>query len=876
MLGKYIGGLFRSVENFSEKLQPATRPLIRFPPWLRFSNFHGINFILLHYIYLLVMTLLGSGIMAGGRNIPYVDSLFFSAGAATQSGLNTVDVNKLFTYQQTLLMLMACLCNPIVINTFVVFVRLYWFEKRFQHVVAQANDFRRQRTRSRSKSEDRKDHEWIGAREERPVGSRPIQVLHNQTGTHFAGTEKDAIEVSQDKKTSQRSTDNDTNTGDETREEPSALDMSNFHRDITFADQLPNKHSDRPNEERRMVERPAEQHIKFIENQRHPKDSGALRIPGPRDWDRGDVPHLVQDGQTDTERGRRRQSFGNNNDAQSHPAEMNADDHPLKRDFEADHSKKHRLIEFAKAHSLTRRSHEGDDDAKPTMLRDRATSRTRTFTSFLSRDKEDFGPNPYLSYEPTVGRNSTFVNLTEEQREELGGIEYRSLKTLAYILIGYFFAFSILGIIIYIPWIHLTPKYKSIVQQNGQGAPWWGFYTAMSSFTDLGFTLTPDSMSSFNQAAMPMLMGSFLIIVGNTGFPCMLRFVIWLMTLVVPHGSGVWEELRFLLDHPRRCFTLLFPRKATWWLFFVLILLNGIDLVFFIILDIHDETVTSLPGSAQFLDGLFQAASTRTAGFSCVNLATLHPAIQVSYLVMMYISVFPIAISVRQTNVYEEKSLGIYSDDSASPGDPDSDSDSDGPPSYLGSHLRRQLSFDLWYVFLGLFLICIIEGDRLANSKQTAFTIFAVLFEIVSAYGTVGLSLGYPGINASLSAEFRPLSKLIVVAMMLRGRHRGLPYALDRAILLPSDSGERKAAEEVARRVSAASHTHTGVDGAAPTSGGGTFPISVSGRAATVPVGGDSDGHSLGKKRSRMPKGGLVAALNGVLGAGPVHKGKTL
>lgn len=30
---------------------------------------------------------------------------------------------------------------------------------------------------------------------------------------------------------------------------------------------------------------------------------------------------------------------------------------------------------------------------------------------------------------------------------------------------------------------------------------------------------------------------------------------------------------------------------------------------------------------------------------------------------MMYISVYPIAISIRRTNVYEEKSLGIYADE---------------------------------------------------------------------------------------------------------------------------------------------------------------------------------------------------------------------
>lgn len=33
-------------------------------------------------------------------------------------------------------------------------------------------------------------------------------------------------------------------------------------------------------------------------------------------------------------------------------------------------------------------------------------------------------------------------------------------------------------------------------------------------------------------------------------------------------------------------------------------------------------------------------------------------------------------------------------------------------------------------------------------------------------------------------------SKLVVCAMMIRGRHRGLPYALDRAITLPNDRDE--------------------------------------------------------------------------------------
>lgn len=122
-----------------------------------------------------------------------------------------------------------------------------------------------------------------------------------------------------------------------------------------------------------------------------------------------------------------------------------------------------------------------------------------------------------------------------------------------------------------------------------------GVFTPASMFNDLGFTLTPDSMISFQTASLPLLIGTFLIIAGNTGFPCFLRFVIWVASKCVPRGSGVWEELHFLLDHPRRCFTLLFPSKATWWLFAVLVLLNGIDIILFIVLDVSSTIRCSLP-----------------------------------------------------------------------------------------------------------------------------------------------------------------------------------------------------------------------------------------------------------------------------------------
>lgn len=47
---------------------------------------------------------------------------------------------------------------------------------------------------------------------------------------------------------------------------------------------------------------------------------------------------------------------------------------------------------------------------------------------------------------------------------------------------------------------------------------------------------------------------------------------------------------------------------------------------------------------------------------------------------------------------------------------------------------------DAVWVALAWLMLCIVERDRLIDDPD--FTPFALLFETVSAYGTVGLSLG--------------------------------------------------------------------------------------------------------------------------------------
>ncbi|KAM0527558.1 hypothetical protein ACHAPS_002567 [Verticillium nonalfalfae] len=242
---------------------------------------------------------------------------------------------------------------------------------------------------------------------------------------------------------------------------------------------------------------------------------------------------------------------------------------------------------------------------------------------------------------------------------------------------------------------------------------------------NLGFALTPDSMASFKDATWPLLVMTFLAFAGNTCYPVFLRCIIWLTSLMVPKNSQTRETIQFILDHPRRCYTLLFPSRPTWILFGIVVVLNFVDVVLIIVLDLDNPAVNDLPMGPRILSSLFQAASARHTGTATLSLVDVNPAVQFSLLTMMYIAVFPIAISVRASNTYEERTIGIWAREE--------NLNEDNGVSYVMVHVRNQLTFDLWYIFLGTFLICIAESTLIMDVAEPTFSIFAVLFEVTSA-----------------------------------------------------------------------------------------------------------------------------------------------
>ncbi|CAG8909512.1 unnamed protein product [Penicillium egyptiacum] len=682
-----------------------------------------INFLALHYAWIITLSILSLVIIYPYGNLKAIDAFFFGASASTESGLNTVDVKSLKTYQQLYIYFIPILGNLGFINIIVIIFRLRWFEKRFKAI---APHLLRREVPAEQDAEAQLKHK-------RSLNGTDDEVPNDALNSHeIDDSNKERARV-------------------ENRDKSSRLVSMQFVLNTmgtnSYSVSLEPKEA-KADEPAVPNINPTKQTITFAEDERPASDKDkALYIPPPWSRERGASFSEIDERLHDEDDGRPEKGLSRRQTTRS-------------------------IQSRSRTQTLER-------VVSSVFVLGGSTSFDRGMPATKPREMKQLDL-PNMSSQATIGRNSQFHNLSAEDRETLGGIEYRSLKLLLKIVVGYFFGLHLFGAICLVGWImHADPKYRDYLAECGQGKVWWGFYSAQTMVDNLGFTLTPDSMVSFQDATFPMILMSFLAFAGNTCYPCLLRLVIWIFYKVCPEKSSLKDPLRFLLDHPRRCYTLLFPSGPTWILFGILFVMNSVDVILIIVLDLNNSAVNNLAPGPRVLAAIFQAASARHTGTASFNLADVSPAVQFSLVVMMYIAIFPIAISIRASNVYEERTLGVY-------GTEGSINEHDGR-SYIMNHIQNQLTFDLWYIFLGCFCICTAEAGKIADTSIPAFSVFSVLFEVVSAYGNVGLSLGYPTVSTSLSGEFTVFSKLVVCAVMIRGRHRGLPYKLDRAIVLPSD-----------------------------------------------------------------------------------------
>jgi Trk-type K+ transport system membrane component len=414
--------------------------------------------------------------------------------------------------------------------------------------------------------------------------------------------------------------------------------------------------------------------------------------------------------------------------------------------------------------------------------------------------------------------------LTRQQRYRLGGAEYRSLDFLTR-LVPIYYLFFILGFGLFIRlYIECSPYAQQVLKSsnsNGAVNQWsFSFFCSLSSFNNLGLVQLDASMVPFQEEPVLLIMTIILILVGNTAYALMLRLIIWILFKMTPSSYAMRKEtLSYLLDHPRRCYTTLFPATQTRWLLIVLIGITLIEFVTFISLNYWLPILEGISWDSRILDGLFQSVATRSgkfffffffffaiscfvyllwknetychykAGYSVVDLMMVNPGTHIVFVVAMYISVYPVAISMRNSNVYQERALGIYGGEGNETDEayhklkryPTISSVMTAskkalmkPDFFVMTQIQRQLTSDVGWVICCIFAICVIETESIMSSKP--ITVHTIMYECVSAFANVGASTGFPYSSSSQATQYHSLSKLILILLMYRGRHRGNLY----------------------------------------------------------------------------------------------------
>ncbi len=312
-------------------------------------------------------------------------------------------------------------------------------------------------------------------------------------------------------------------------------------------------------------------------------------------------------------------------------------------------------------------------------------------------------------------------------------------RAVRYILLFTILAESAGFLVLFFRWLGVFPS-------TGQ-AFYYALFHSVSAFCNAGFSLFSDSFIRYQSDIVVNLVIMALIVTGGLGFAVVQEFINRNTFRI-----GLRRPVRHLTTHSR----------------IVLVttgILLGTGAVIFFFLE-YDRTLASLSLGTKLLVSLFQSVTARTAGFNTVPLNNLHPATIFTLIVLMFIGASPggtgggiktttfaillLAVRARLTN-QEELVVG-----------------------------RRTVGKDIVYravsiavvalgvVGAGFFLLLLFEP---ASFPQ-------LLFETVSAFGTVGLSTG-------ITSTLKTISRLVIILVMFIGRIGPLTLVLAMATPRP-------------------------------------------------------------------------------------------
>ncbi len=334
-----------------------------------------------------------------------------------------------------------------------------------------------------------------------------------------------------------------------------------------------------------------------------------------------------------------------------------------------------------------------------------------------------------------VGRN---VSLRDELavRDSLSYTPTHDISELVRSAILYALTIEGLGaLLLFINWSRDFPPLQAL---------WLAVFHSTSAFCNAGFALWPDSLTRFRNDLGVNLIFIALIITGGLGF------------IVIRELAGLFRR--------KRRYRLSLHTKIVLWT--TLILLAG-GTAAFLTLEWHN-LLAGMSLNDKLGISIFQAVTPRTAGFNTVEFAHLTNATLMMTMILMFIGGSPgsTAGGVKTISLALIAGLAV----SRFRGFTQVNLFRRRVPSEIVSRAFTIVLGAIVVIIAALTLLMITEtGD--VDHTQTRDIFMQLMFETVSAFGTVGLSLGE---TPNLSVW----GKLIIIMTMFLGRVGPLTAAL--------------------------------------------------------------------------------------------------
>lgn len=272
-------------------------------------------------------------------------------------------------------------------------------------------------------------------------------------------------------------------------------------------------------------------------------------------------------------------------------------------------------------------------------------------------------------------------------------------------------------------------------------SPFYAIFHAVSAFCNAGFALHPDNFIRYQGNWPVNLTIMALIVLGGLGFSVLIESASFACARL-RSSRAVWKDAWY---------NSLVLKTSLFLIAAGAVCLYVAEFIF------HKPY---LPASEAVLASLFQSVTCRTAGFNTLNIAAMTDASLLFMILLMFIGGAPGSCAggikvttfrvlhsfiMAQLRGRHQVTLGKYAVDSES----------------VNSALTL-LFFSVALLFFSVIALNFTEGGGLSH-QQTQGRFLELLFEAVSAFGTVGLS-------ADLTPKLSPGGKMIIICLMFIGR----------------------------------------------------------------------------------------------------------